>query len=205
MPGPTALVTLSDVKTHLNIDQADTSQDAELNGFIDAATAYIQNLTGPIINQTFTETHSGGGSTICVFHPPIVSVTSIVEYVGPVGYTLTEAELGQPAGTYSYSIDDPRSGIIRRRWQGGFAGPFIGGDHNIAVTYIGGQSSVPADIHMAVLQDIAGMYQPSQLGPGSAMFPNSVSDGNGPLNPIGMFPRVAAILSDASRRPPAIG
>lgn len=203
MSGPTALVTLSDVKEHLNLDESDTTQDAKLQGFIDAATAFIQNLTGPIVNQTFTEVHSGGGSTICVFHPPIVSVTSIVEYVGPVGYALTEAELGQPAGAYSYSIDDPRSGIIRRRWQGGFAGPFIAGDHNIAVTYVGGQASVPADIRMAVLQDIAGMYQPSQLG--SNPYYNNQATGNGPLNPVGLFPRVAAILSDASKRTPAIG
>jgi len=204
MTGPTSLVTLSDVKDHLNLDVNDTSQDIELQGFIDAATAYIQGLTGPIIQQTFTEVHSGGGPTICVYHPPIVSVTEIVEYVGPVGYTLTEAELGQPSGTYSFSVDDPRSGIIRRRWQGGFAGPFISGDHNIKVTYVAGQDTVAADIRMAVLQDIAGLYQPSQLG-SNPYYDNGQATGNAPLNPVGMFPRVAAILSDTSKRTPGIG
>lgn len=203
MSGPTVLVTLDEVIAHLNLE-GDTSLDTvELQGFIDAATAYIQAATGPIVQQTYTEVHSGGGSTICVFHPPIVSVTSIVEYVGPVGYTLTEAELGTPAGAYSFSIDDPRSGIIRRRWQGGFTGPFVGGDHNIVVTYVAGRTEVPADIRMAVLQDIAGLYQPSQLGT-NPYYDNNQA-GNGPINPIGMFPRVAAILSDTSKRLPGIG
>lgn len=203
MTGPAELVTLSDVIAHLNLDDIDSDDETELQGFIDAATTFIQNATGPILYQTFTEIHSGGSPVICLFHPPVVSITSITEYIGPVGYTLTEAELGQPGGAYAYSIDDPRSGIIRRRYSGGFVGNFAPGDHNIQVTYVAGRSTVPADIRMAVLQDIAGMWQPSQQG--SNPYYDNQATGNGPLNPIGMFPRVAAILSDASKRTPAIG
>lgn len=200
----TPLVDLSEVKAHLNIPDSDTSQDTELQGFIEAASVYIQNITGPITPQTLVETHSGGGSTICVFHPPILSVTSVVEYNASTGYTLTQATLGTEAGSYAYTVDDPKSGVIRRRYSGNLVGRFIGGDHNIVVTYVAGQNSIPADIRLAVLQDIAGLFQPSQLGPASAMFPNAAADGER-LNPIGMFPRVAEILTAASMRVPAIG
>ena len=201
--GPTELVTLSDVTAHLNIDNPTADQQNELNGFINAATAYIQSFTGPIIPQQFTETHNGGGTTIVVYNPPVMQIDSVVEYIGPTGYTLTRADLGTDGGTYAYSLDDPRAGIIRRRWNGGIVGPFIGGERNVLITYWGGQSAVPADIRMAVLQDIAGLYQPSQLGT-NPYGGNDPSLGNAPLNPIGMFPRVAEILSATARRAPSI-
>lgn len=198
------LVDLDDVKDHLNIDSTDTSQDVELQGFIDAATVYIQNLVGPIMPVTFTETHSGGGSTICLFNPPVLSVTSVVEYVGVTGYTLTQVSLGGDIGAYSFSLDDPSSGILRRRYSGGLVGNFVGGDHNVVVTYDAGAAAIPADIRMAVLQDIAGLFEPSQRGT-NPFLPGGDAAGNGPLNPIGMFPRVAEILSAASTRLPGIG
>jgi hypothetical protein len=52
------------------------------------------------------------------------------------------------------------------------------------------------------LQDLAGMFQPSQLG-GNPY--GGIDRGNAPLNPIGMFPRVSEVLSAASMRTPAIG
>lgn len=198
----TPLVDLSEVKDHLNIPSTDTSQDAELQGFIEAASVYIQNITGPITPQQLTETHSGGGTTICLFHPPVLSVTSVVEYNASTGYTLNQATLGTDAGAYAYTLDDPKSGVIRRRYSGNLVGRFIGGDHNVVVTYMAGQATIPPDIRMAVLQDIAGIYQPSQLGPSNSMFPNP---GQGNLNPISMFPRVAEVLSAVSMRVPAIG
>lgn len=202
----TELVALPDVKDHLNIPFNDLSQDGELAGFISAATAYIQNLTGPIVGQTFVETHNGGQPTIFVFHPPIFTVTSVVEYVAATGYPLTQVALGDPTGAYAFSVDDVKSGAIRRRYNGGLVGPFMGGDHNVTVTYVAGQAAVPADIRMAVLQDIAGLFQPSQQAANPFLTGNvGAGSGNAPLNPIGMFPRVSEILSGPSMRIPGIG
>jgi len=139
--GPSELVTLDDVLAHLNIDNPTANQTTELQGFIDAATIYIQAQTGPIIPKQFTETHNGGGTTIVLRNPPVMQVDSVVEYVGPTGYTLTRADLGTDSGAYSYSLDDPRGGIIRRRWNGGLVGAFIGGERNVLVTYWGGQGA----------------------------------------------------------------
>jgi len=163
----------------------------------------VQNATGPIIPQTFTETHSGGKSIICLFNPPILEVTTVVEYVAATGYVLTQVALGDPGSQYSFSLDDPKSGTLRRRYSGNIVGQFAGGDHNIAVTYLAGQATVPADIRMAVLQDIAGLYGPSQRG--GNPYNNMGGDVLGHVNPVGMFPRLEAILSAPSMRTPSIG
>lgn len=205
MTSPTQLVSLTDAMSHLNIPNSQDFDTTELQGFIDAATAYIQRFTGPIVAQTFTETHNGGGPTVVLRNPPVLSIQSVTEYVGATGYTLAAVNLGDAnIGAYSYTLDDPETGVLRRRWNGGIAGPFVGGDSNVVVTYTAGRSSVPADIRMAVLQDIAGLYQPSQLGGNPYDAAQGVSAGNAPLNPIGMFPRVTEILADGAKRSPAI-
>lgn len=197
------LVALSEVKEHLNLSLTESSNDAELQGFIDAATAYIQNATGPIIPRQYVEVHNGGGPTVVLFNPPVVSVDSVVEYIGPTGYTLTQAELGTDAGTYAFSLDSAEAGIISRRFNGGMVGCFAGGLRNVQVTYTAGRASVPADVRMAVLQDIAGLWGPSQTGPASPMFPD-VAGGGPQRNPLTMFPRVAEVLSAATTRTPSI-
>lgn len=202
MTSPSALVSLDEAKDHLNIQSSDPVRDSELQGFIDAATAYIQSFTGPIIGQAFTETYNGGRDTICLFHPPVLSIQSVTEYIGQVAYTLTAVAPGNNAGPYAYSLDNARGGILRRRYTAGYAGPFAAGVGNVIVAYTGGQSAVPADIRMAVLQDIAGLYQPSQLG--TNPYGAAGESGNSPLNPIGMFPRVAEILTATSQRTPSI-
>lgn len=202
MSNPTALVTLADVKDHLNIAQDDTGHDTELQGFIDAATKFIQDRTGPILAQDFTEIYDGGGTTICLRNPPILTMTSVVEYIAEVGYTLTKVDLGDTIGQYSYTLDSATSGIIRRRYNGGIAGMFAPGERNVVVTYTAGTTAVAADVRMATLQDIAGLFQPSQLGMNPAF--NVPDAGNAPLNPIGLFPRVAEILAAPAMRTPSI-
>jgi hypothetical protein len=202
VPAVTALVTLDEVKTHLHIST--DVHDDQIQGFIDAATAYIQGLTGPIVAQSFTETHCPGGEFIVVYHPPVLTVESIVEYVGPNAYPLTQVDLADGAGigTYSFTIDNARGGILRRRWNGGIPGRFVGND--VIVSYTGGQGSVPADVRMATLQDISGLWQPSQNN--SNPYGSDADLGNAPpTNPVNMFPRVAAILSGPSTRVPGIG
>lgn len=200
--GAIMLVTLQEVKDHLNI--SDTSQDGELFGFITAAAAYVQNITGPILPASYTEVHDGRGPSIVLYNPPILSVTSVIEYVGPVAYTLTQAELGtgDDTGQFSFSLDNPNAGIITRRYTGGIVGNFAPGVSNVQVAYVAGRAALPPDVRMAILQDIAGLFQTSQLAPNPYF--NNPNMGNTPLNPIGLFPRVEAILTASAHRSPAI-
>lgn len=203
---PTALVTLEDAFDHLNID--DASVDAvgdELKGFIAAATEFVEYQTGPIIPKTFTEVHSGGGLTIVLDNPPILSISAVTEYIGPTGYPLTAAELGAAGGMYAYSIDDPEAGIICRRYYGGLVGRFAAGYRNVIVTYTAGRATVPADIRMAVLEDIRGLFTQTQysnrVGTFGAGSTSSDAWAQGPANPVGTFPRLAALLAAKNRTP----
>lgn len=201
MTAPAPLVDLDDAKTHLNIAASDTSQDAELLGFIDAATAYVLNLTGPINATSYTEVHSGNGPTIALRNLPVIAVQSVVEYIGPTAYTLTQSELGATTGAYAFSLDNPQAGLLTRRYNGGIVGSFAGGYLNIVVTYTAGRGYLPGDVRMAVLQDLAGLFQPSQEG--SNPYYATPQAGNAP-NPVGMFPRVTAVLTAATKRAPSV-
>lgn len=200
--GPTEIVSLEETIAHLTLDDDTDLDEDKLQGFIDAATTYIQGKTGPIIPVQFVEVHNGGGPTIVLRNAPVLQVDEVIEYVGPVPYTLTAAELGINPGQYTYSLDNPAQGILARRYSGWQVGAFSPGKRNVKVTYWGGRATVPADIRMAVLQDIAGLYQSSQLG--SNPYGAWGEAGNGPLNPMSIFPRVAAILDTPAMRGPAI-
>lgn len=199
MTDPTDIVTLDDVKTFLGIDLSDTTNDTNLNTWISAATNWATYVSDAIIPTTYTEVHSGGGPKIVLFNTPIISVSSVIEYMGTVAYTLADAEAGTNE-TYSYSIDNAAAGIISRRWNG-FVGNFLPGVNNIVITYKAGFETIPGDIIGYVLMDIQGLFNASQQG----RRPNS-GGGNqwsGTL-PLNAFPRLESLMT-SSRRTPAVG
>lgn len=195
------IASLDDAKDFLGI--TDTSKDAILQNYLDAASIYVTSVLGPITPTEFTEVHNGGSDTIVVFNPPILTVTSITEYIGPTPYPLTQAELGADTGQYSFSVDNAAMGVIRRRYTGGFVGRFMGGQANVKVTYTAGYEQVPADAMMALLNDLQGLFNQSQMG-GRPDFNGGDSEGTWSFAPINAFPRLANLLT-ATRRVPAIG
>lgn len=195
-----SIVTLADVKDFIGIPTAQTSRDTVLQRYIDAATAWATYVSDAIVPTTYTnEVHSGGGPTIILFNRPIISVTTVTEYIGSVGYTLTAAEAGTNV-TYSYSIDNADAGILTRRWNG-IVGNFIGGRNNVVVTYQAGYASIPADISTYVLMDIQVLYNMSQQGRRQG---SGVGEQFSPTLPLNAFPRLASLMQ-SSRRTPAIG
>lgn len=161
MPGPTALVTLTDVHAHLNIPTADTSHDTELQGFIDAAQPVVEDVVGPVVNVTFDEWYDGGGMFLSLRHRPIVSVTSVTEYVGTSTYPLTQIASPDLGTTYSYTFE-PGGRIIRRSTAGLRA--FPPGVGNVRVVYIAGRATVPANVRMGTLEIIRHNYELGQQG-----------------------------------------
>lgn len=199
----TALVTLDDVRAHLNVPDEDDSHDVELQGFIDAATAQVQYWTGPVIPTTFTdEVHDGGYPTVALFNPPILTVASVTEYIGTVAYQLTAQPPGSTVDNYGYSLDDPLAGILVRRDGAGCPTRFMGGPRSVVVSYTAGLAAVPGDIRLATLEDIRGLYQQTQQGGR----PSFGGGGGGPddiwsSDPIRAFPRLAALLDGPGRTP----
>jgi len=161
MPGPTALVTLADVHAHLNIPTGDTSHDTELQGFIDAAQPVVEDVVGAVVNVTYDEWYDGGAQVISLRHRPIVSVTSVTEYVGTSSYPLTLVATPDLGSIYSYSFE-PGGRLIRRSTGG--TRTFAGGAGNLHVVYVAGRAAVPANIRMGTLEVIRHNYQLGQQG-----------------------------------------
>src|SRR5580698_10142617 len=119
MTYPTTICTLDDVHSQLSIPSTDTSNDALLVRYINAATAYVNYVSGTILPTVFTnEVHSGGNAQIVLYNSPILTVSSVTEYWGLVPYSLVESERGGTVTTYGYSIDNPEQGILSRVWSG---------------------------------------------------------------------------------------
>lgn len=192
------IVDLADLKEFIGI--TDTKRDGVLQWYLDAASRWATYVSDAIVPETFeNEVHSGGGPTIVLYNTPILTVDSIIEYVGTTAYTLTQSEAGTNE-TYGYSIDNPSAGIISRRWSG-FVGSFIGGRNNIVVTYMAGFETIPADIAVAVMSDIQVLYNVTAQGRRQNAADREQFSENLPLN---AFPRLA-MLMQSSRRTSAIG
>ena len=152
------LVTLSDVKAHLNI--TGTSHDTELSGFISAATPVVEDIVGPVTTRTVDEWYTGGGSKIVLRQYPVASITSVTEYAGTTGTALTQANV-DTADSYAYTLES--GGVLARR-TGSLGTNFTTGVDNVHVVYVAGRSSIPANIRLAALELIRHWYQLTQQG-----------------------------------------
>ena len=160
-----ALVTLGDTKLQLNIPTSDTTQDVELLSYIDAATAVVEWITGPITpRQYVNEVHDGGYPFVMLFNPPVLSVDSVIEYLGRIAYTITPQPLGSTVDNYGYSLDAPATGKLTRRSGAGTPMSWLGGRSSVIVSYTAGRVAVPADVRLAALLDIQDVWQKSQQG-----------------------------------------
>ena len=88
------IVTLDDIKAALNIDEANTTFDDELSDHIAALPPVVEQLAGPVLPVSYTETAYGW--PIVVRHPPIAVVTSVTGYGGLIG--LAGLVVDKPAG-----------------------------------------------------------------------------------------------------------
>lgn len=169
------LVTLEQVRAHLNLD-GDTSHDTELDLFIDAATAHVEAQYGTLPSATYTETvpvtDDGAGTYrywLVPLHSPVTAITSATNEAGT-------------AYTTSFTIS-PDGRRIRHD-------SVISGDWT--VVYTAGHT-IPADLKLAVLEDIRGLFQPGQIGPPASFgaFDIPPVEG-GTFRPVNLWPRIDA-------------
>lgn len=201
MTYPTSICTLDDVHSQLSIPSTDTSNDALLGLYIGAATEYANDFADQVTAATYTnEVHDGGAPQIILFHSPILTVASIIEYWGITPYPLTQSERGGVVTTYGYSIDNPNQGSISRVWSG-LVGPFVAGDNNIVVTYTAGRAVTPDAIQLAVLQDIQVLYQQTKYGAGASPYgaPGAEPNENFNYPPLNAFPRLGNLYASSRR------
>jgi hypothetical protein len=198
------IVDVTSVKLHLNMPVSDTSQDAELQGFIDAASELARDVVGPLFPESHTQAFDGGTTSITVDWLPLASVTSVTEYYGLSAYTLTEQALGGQSNAFGYTVDYA-TGQLTRRTMGGDAAIFASGSKNIVVQYVSGRSGVVSPtIRLGALELIRHLWQLTQQG-GRPAFGGSGLDASDGMVPTGFaLPARVLELWQPYRRPPGV-
>lgn len=196
------LISLDDARQHLRLSSSDTSDNAKIQGIIEAASQAVVDITGDWTNVQRTEWFDGGQSRISVAHQPLVQVVSCVEYYGLAAFTLTEQPLGAQTNAFAFTVDYV-TGQVTRRTFGGQAANFAVGDKNIKVTYTSGRSGVvPESVQLATRELVRHLYQQTQI-PGRRGSRHGDDEAGGP--PSGFaIPNFVVELIQPWRRPPGI-
>jgi hypothetical protein len=158
------IVGISDIRTHINTTGLEKTGDAELLNFAATAQAMVENITGPIVPQTFTETFDGGQVRLILSEYPVLSIASVVE--NSQGTASTLAELAAPYSDttgLSYRVDYSIGTLTR--WSGTMQTKWAAGLGTVTVTYTAGRAGLPADVRMAVLRLVEHLWT-SQQGRG---------------------------------------
>lgn len=209
-----SIVSLAEVKAHLRYPTTNVTDDAALQGFIDAAGDVIDAECDFVVPRQFHEFYDGGDMVIWLRHIPVISVESIIEGWGFTNYNLAFVEVtsATTSNMFAFSVDEPETGQISRRSGGNVNIPFMRGQSNIVVTYTAGRDKIPPAIRLAALELVAHWWQGSQqrsTGPASAYdavntdFPRSGADIFTPSNQ-GVPYRIIQLLKPY-RRMPRIG
>ena len=158
-PFETAVLPLQDAKDALNIPQAVTSSDTDIQQYVATIQGCLERYTGgPLVNRTITGERTEMmtyQTVIPVRQRPLVSVTSITSASG---------------GTIDISAGldlDANAGLIRRKLGLPFYGPFFQWLPQVTVTYIAGWgTSVPAAFNTAARIILQHLWM-TQHGPAS--------------------------------------
>ena len=132
-----SIVTLTDAKAQLNIASTDTSEDIELQGYIDAATTAVETQLGAVVDQRTCVDQidlPGASTSFLLRSVPVISLTSLTSLDGSQSWTVTAPTM---------HVDGP-SGCVTV-----LSGPPVLG--SVLATYKAGVAAVPANIRLAAL------------------------------------------------------
>lgn len=155
------LVSLDEVKAQL--DDTDTTDDVELQAYIDSVTGAIEQYCGAILPSSRTEWHDPDGSVIMLRTERLVSVTTVTEYRGATSYDYTQITDPTGAGTYTVLVDPALHGKVTRIGQGGFEFPFTG---RVKAVYVAGLASVPPAVNLAARLMVQSLWRTQNGGAG---------------------------------------
>ena len=184
------IVSLDEVKAHLNIPTTVTTQDEELRRFMDAAGDLAENYVGLVLGRrTFTETYNGnGGGYIILRNPSAISVTSVVEN----SVTLV-------AGT-DFFLDPNGQRLVRIGTSGMYwtntTGNWSPGIQNVVVNYVAGFTNPPAATRQGVLEIIRHLWH-TQRG-SMAVLNKGTADEYYPASTYSLPRRAMELLDPAS-------
>lgn len=157
-------IDLDEAKAHLN--KTSTNDDGELEGFIPAACAAIEDIVGHVDVVTVTELHRSPWAAyrnwrwqepwrrhmIELLETPVLAVTSVVTLAGNGATTAVPAN-NALTGSLGWELLD--SVLYVPSWG------------NYQVTYTAGRNPVPENYRLAALELIAHLWRGSQLNQSS--------------------------------------
>lgn len=135
-----ALISLSDIKEHLNIPAADTDHDQELAGMLLVASRFVESKTQLWHTTTATETHTKPGRAILLACRPVRAVTSLID------------QDGNTIASTLYSISASSGVILLQLCQWLW-------NSQVTVVYTAGASYVPPDVRHAVKVVLAHLWR----------------------------------------------
>src|SRR3954470_17383830 len=99
------VITLAEAKQALNAGPSSTTDDALLASYVTTVSRRMDQLCGPIVKRTVTETFDGSCGTLLLKSRPVISITSVVDTgttLDPSGYTVTPSTgvLRKVSGVY---------------------------------------------------------------------------------------------------------
>lgn len=153
-----SVVSLADVKTHLNLTVA--THDGELQQLIDSAEAAIGERVGPLASTATTARVRGGGLALVLPVSPAVSLTSVTP-ADSTALALSDLYLNEAAAVVTY---ESGASFTARHYD---------------VVYQAGRASCPDDLRLAV-KELARHLWMTQRGsaprPGGGPLSDSVSN-----------------------------
>jgi uncharacterized repeat protein (TIGR01451 family) len=161
---PGFIISLAEARAGLGLVNADTVRNEDLRSYIAAATPIMEDIVGPILRTTRTETYDGGGTAISLLWSPIISVSSVTESYGTFARALTVQDVfaGSGLDSYGYTVDLV-TGVVTRR-AAGVAMSFPAGRRNIQVTYVSGRATLGANLLLATQRLVRHLWQQAQQG-----------------------------------------
>lgn len=170
---PIGLLSLADARAALNFG-AGTVNDTELRGYIDAATAVVENIVGAVVPRTVVEVLTGD-TILYLKQWPVLSLTSMVPYIASTG--------GITYLTAALLIDE--NGAVRL--TSGWSLPY----NTYLVTYKAGRLEIPPAVSLAAKIIVQHMWD-TQRGGGNL----PLADDGTPIGMGFLVPRRAAELLD---------
>lgn len=150
-----AIVTLSMAKAQLNIDATATSDDSELQTYVDAATAAVETQLGQVVDQqTVVEQldFPGSATSFLLRSVPVLSLTSLATLDGSQVWAVS------PSTMYV----DSASGLVTV-----LSGPPVKG--SVLATYQAGYTAVPANFRLAALIIVQHLWETQRGTMGTVM------------------------------------
>lgn len=186
------IISVEEAKRHLNKSATITTDDEELQAWIDATTYVIEREIGAVVPRQITESYDGGVQSITLRRGPVLSVQLVQEYTSPGQLNTLTAQV--PAGPFTdnqYMLDAPRRLLIRT--MGGYPSQFYWfGANSILVTYTIGRRPITENIREGALELVAHYWRASQFSTGRANPRDGTNDAA--LVGIALPNRVAALI-----------